>query len=65
MSWLEVVNRVFLQWLFIRLTKFVDINEQTGEQTITGWSIQGWILPTTGWRNNIVYLSKGPKHLML
>ena len=56
MTWLEIINRVLLQWLFIRLTRneIHEIKDFKLKAVNKGYkrywySIQGFIIPTTGW----------------
>lgn len=79
MTKLEFVNKIFFQWLFIRLTKCqerriyqFDLNGvsllPTGNMGVEGrlkesitiywYSIQGFILPCSGWRKSFVFISK-------
>jgi len=64
MSWLGILNRVMLQWFFIRLTKHMRMGE-SGEWEIDHWSLQGWITPLTGWRNEYKYLGGHPRFFRL
>lgn len=51
----EILNVLILQWFCIRLTRCTD--------TKTEWyTIQGFILPWTGWSDEFIFLSKGPIH---
>ncbi len=43
MSNLGRLNYYFLQWFFIRLARVMKAKEQIG------WSVIGFIKPTTGW----------------
>ena len=84
-SWLGIVNRLLLQWFFIRLTKCenkvveefkitsFDLMSDGGMSPIGSgkvikyrwYSIQFWILPTTGWNKNFIYLSKKPRFIRI
>lgn len=75
MSWLGKINKYFLQFFFIRLTRhtekvkvnYIDYSrmKSTRYQTETYYSIQYWILPFTGWTNDFIYLNKSPKFVRL
>lgn len=60
MTILELSNKIFFQWLFLRLTRcrqyFVLEYDKSGEIKRVGkeewYSIQGWIIPMTGWRGD-------------
>ncbi len=61
MTWLKFVNKFICQWFFIRLTK--HLNFDTKE---IRYSIQYWIVPTTGWNTNFKYIGKNsPKFFYL
>ena len=73
-SWLGYLNFFILQWVFIRLTKYKEINEfQFTKVSLCneGLSVGGiikkskwkfrilkWILPLTGWWNDYKYINK-------
>lgn len=44
--WLELLNRLLLQWFFVRVVRHID--GETG-RTIR-WSVCRWIYPTSGSR---------------
>lgn len=65
MSKLEFLNKVILQWFFIRLCKHLK-QDKEGDYTITyAYSIMYWVTPLSGWssdykslgtiRNKIIY----------
>jgi hypothetical protein len=77
MTKLEFVNKVFLQWFFIRMTRcqrkvFTEFKMYeisivpggyapggTGKYKTEQWdSIQGWIIPLTGWSTDFKFLGK-------
>ena len=71
-SWLGYLNFFLLQWFFIRLAKYKEINEfQFTEVSLCNeglgvggivekskwkFSILKWILPLTGWWNDYKYV---------
>jgi hypothetical protein len=70
-SWLEYLNFFILQWLFIRLAKYKEINEfqfteislceggigigGTVEKSKWKFKIIGLIFPLSGWWSNYIY----------
>lgn len=60
MTILKFINMFLLQWFFVRLTKHYD-----SKRVLTYFSIQGFIMPTTGWNSEFKYISKGPKFFRL
>jgi len=46
-SWLGWLNRLLLQWFFVRLA----INPTTGK-----YSILRWVVPTTGWSTDYKFI---------
>jgi len=46
MSFLKIINVVFLQWFFVRLTKCREI---IGQRQYRYFSIMYWVIPCTGW----------------
>jgi hypothetical protein len=73
-SWLGYLNFFLLQWVFIRLARYKEINEfQFTEVSLCneGLSVGGivekskwkfrilkWILPLTGWWNDYKYINR-------
>lgn len=76
---MKVLNKIFLQWFFIRLTKnttkIIDEFDMTEISLAYGtghamggaikryhieyyYSIQGWIVPLSGWTTAFNYLGK-------
>lgn len=49
-TWLEAVNKLFFQWLFIRLYKEVDADTKK----IIGYGLLVGILPLTGWCSDYI-----------
>lgn len=80
-KWMEILNKVFFQFLFIRLTKCIEttdikINEVSilkdgagvggTVKSINEWySIQGFILPLTGWKSDFIFLNKKPFNIQI
>jgi len=60
-TWLGFVNRYFLQFFFVRLTKHIG----TIENENSYYSIQYFVLPFTGYGNDYIYLNNYPKFLKL
>lgn len=67
MTKLEIANRFFFQWFFVRLTRciyevYLEFEEHPGYRILHGkakwYSLQGFILPTSGWSNNFIFLGK-------
>jgi len=58
MTKLEFINKIFFQWLFIRLTKVYSIST-SGEKTFVKYTLQGVIVPLTGWNSDFKCLSNG------
>jgi hypothetical protein len=52
-SWVGWLNIFILQWLFIRLAYSINLNRQH-----TKYIILKWIVPTTGWWSDFVYIYK-------
>lgn len=52
-SWLGLLNRILLQWFFIRLQASIDVYPE-----ITGFQLIGFIIPTTGWSTGYKYVGK-------
>lgn len=53
-SWLGVLNRIILQWFFIRLARIVD--DVTGKTL--GYKILKWVVPLTGWGSDYKFIGK-------
>lgn len=47
----------FFQWFFVRLTKHLTVDDKC-ENDISYYSIQGFILPLTGWWSDYIRLTK-------
>jgi len=57
MTKLEFVNRVFFQWIFVRLTKSYD--EYFGNDKPRGkygWCFMYWVHPKTGWSDDYIFI---------
>ena len=85
MTKLKMINKFFLQWFFVRLTKCrekkVDdyeilsydlmpdgsISSRGIGKTVTyqWYSIQYFILPTTGWNSDFIFLTKEANFIQL
>ena len=53
-KWAYYLNLLLLQFLFVRLTM------HSQNQITVGWSLQGFIIPLTGWNTRFIYISKKP-----
>lgn len=53
MTWLGFANIFLFQWFFIRLAKHID-----DQGNIKYWSFIRWVVPCTGWKNNMKYIGK-------
>lgn len=51
-SWVGLLNRILLQWFFVRLQMNI-INSD-----IDGFQLIGFIIPTTGWTTDYKYVFK-------
>lgn len=56
-TWLGWLNKIILQWLFIRLTE--KLVTETSEHN--RWLIMRWVIPTTGWGNDYKFVGGKPK----
>lgn len=61
-TFLLLVN-VFLQLLFIRLTKHYDF--MSNGELRRRWSLQYWVLPFTGWQTEFKWIGGKPKYFYL
>lgn len=57
MSKLEFINKVFMQWLFIRLAR-VRYSDREGKINKKGWAIISFIWPLSGWTNDFKIIGK-------
>ena len=56
MTKLEIANKFFFQWLFVRLMKG---GRYEGDDFIVDrWGFLFFILPLTGWWNNYIWIGK-------
>ena len=57
MTWLGILNRVVLQWFFVRLARVIaTIDDGVKEQT--GWMWLIGIVPLSGWGTDYKFVSK-------
>lgn len=49
MSILGIINFVFCQWFFFRLTRVWQHNDK---KKLEWWAITYWIIPLTGWKRS-------------
>ena len=57
MTRLGLLNRIFFQWLFIRLTAH-SRKDHKGEWRHYYWSLNYFVVPTTGWKTEFKFLGK-------
>lgn len=57
-TWLGWLNRILLQWFFIRLSEL----QQTSTQDHIAWQISYWIVPCTGWTTDYRTIGGEMKH---
>lgn len=66
MSKLEIINKILLQWFFVRLTRCSDnliieydlygLKKIHGKKVRIWYSLMGWVIPTSGWNSDYKYL---------
>ena len=56
MTWLYLLNRVLLQWLFLRLARVVE-----NDGTQVGWTVLLWPYPETGWSGPYKFVGGRPR----
>ncbi|MBV6478683.1 MAG: hypothetical protein HGGPFJEG_01441 [Ignavibacteria bacterium] len=59
-NWLNYLNKFFLQWFFVRLTR-AEVNKFStgGIKVISSWyAIQYWVMPLSGYGREYKYLGK-------
>lgn len=52
-TWLGWLNLIILQWFFIRLAEELDLQNMHRK-----WTILRWVIPTTGWKSDYIFLGK-------
>lgn len=59
-TWLGWLNKIILQWFFVRLTEIVT-RDKNDIEIKSEWSLDYWIVPTTGWGNDYKFIGGEPK----
>ena len=52
MTKLGLVNRIFFQWLFVRVTRKVQ------DGVTIGYGLMGFVMPLSGWDNDYKIIGK-------
>jgi hypothetical protein len=62
-TWVLILNLIFLQFFFIRISRQ---GIKSGEDFIqTEWGILKWIVPLTGWKSDFIFLNRKKRYLRI
>lgn len=56
-TWLGWLNRIILQWFFVRLARVMD-RDEAGNLKQTGWCWLRGVVPLTGWSTSYKFIGK-------
>ncbi len=56
MTGTEFINKFFLQFLFVRLTKWMTKDRKGNYTIVSRWGFMYWVKPLTGWKSDFKYL---------